>query len=77
MGKGYARHTSSSSLRRLTHPPEAGDQPPQLYQLIQFLTAKKKKKEKKKTFLTGVNQLAGFSELPVRLYTPKHALSKA
>lgn len=66
MGKGYARHTSSSSLR-LT-------QPPQLYQLIQFLTAKKKKK---KTFLTGVNQLAGFSELPVRLCTPKHALSKA
>lgn len=69
MGKGYARHTSSSSLR-LT-------QPPQLYQLIQFLTAKKKKKKKKKTFLTGVNQLAGFSELPVRLCTPKHALSKA
>lgn len=38
---------------------------------------KEEEEGKKKTFLTGVNQLAGFSELPVRLYTPKHALSKA
>lgn len=50
------------------HP--CGDRPQQLYQLH----SSSLQRGEKKPFLAGMKQLAGFSELPVRLCTPKHTL---
>lgn len=59
----------------VAHSPEAGDQTHQLYHCTSYTVPHCK--GEKKSFLAAVNQLAGFSELLVRLCTPKHALSRA